>query len=346
VRLRQVISLVAITLFVTLLGGCADSVPAGEGGNVASYDNNTGPSQSVPPHDEAGSLAGSGASVSIIVTRDFGKPAILEKTVVITEDTTALDALQAAASVETKYGGGFVGSIEGISSKYEGDKKTKEDWFFYVNGISVSTGAGGYILQDGDSEHWDYHDWSFRQFIPAIVGDFPEPFLHGFKGEVYPTVVAYQHGWEEAAHKIADSLWGLGVRDVAYQGFDELSASDKEASNLVLVGTSDFEPVGELNQPWNRLGFFGHFQDGSLTFFGSTGELAGEYGEGAGLIQATQSIWNPKGVGAGENVVWMVSGLDESGVKAAVDIIVNHPDTLKYACAVVVSQGETLKVPQ
>lgn len=342
---RQVISLAIITLLTALLCGCADGISGALGGTVASHEDNPSPAESLPPQEDSG-LASSGSSVRIIVTRGFSEPAILEKSVAIGEDTTALDGLQMVASVETKYGGGFVSSIEGISSKYEGSNKTKEDWLFYINGISLSTGAGGYILRDGDSEHWDYHDWSFRQFMPAIIGDFPEPFVHGTRGVVYPTVVAYQSGWEEEARQIADRLRGLGVPDVTCQSFDELSAGDKESSNLVLVGTSDFAPVEELNEPWNRLGFFGHFEDGALVVFDSAGELVSGYGAGTGLIQATQSIWNPKGVGAGENVVWVVSGLDESGVKAAVDVLINHPDDYKYACAVVVTEGETLRLPQ
>ena len=343
-RFRRVISLAIITLFVVLLCSCAGGVSGAPGNNVASHEGNPSPAESLHPQEDSG-LASSGSSVRIIVTRGFGEPAILEKTVAIGEDTTALDGLQMVASVETKYGGGFVSSIEGISSQYEGANKTKEDWLFYINGISLSIGAGGYILRDGDSEHWDYHDWSFRQFIPAIIGDFPEPFVHGIRGVVHPTVVAYQSGWEEAARQIADRLRGLGVPDVTCRSFNELSAGDKESSNLVLVGTSDFAPVEELNEPWNRLGFFCHFEDGALVVFDSAGKLVNGYGAGTGLIQATQSIWNPNGIGAGENVVWLVSGLDESGVKAAVDILINHPDAYKYACAAVVTEGETLRLP-
>jgi hypothetical protein len=336
----------AVTLLVALLCSCAGGVSGALGGDVTSHDVSPSPSQSFPTQEEDGGLAGSGSSARIIVTRGFGEPAIVAETIAIGEDTTALDGLQMVADVETKYGGGFVSSIEGISSKYEEANKTKEDWLFYINGISLSTGAGGYILQDGDHEHWDYHDWSFRQFIPAIIGDFPEPFVHGIRGVVYPTVVTYQSGWEEEARQIADRLEALGVQNITCRSFDALAAVDKEASNLVLVGTSDFAPVKELNEPWNRLGFFCHFEERALLVFDSAGELVNEYGAGTGLIQATQSIWNPKGVGAGENVVWVVSGLDEFGVKAAVDTLVNHPDDYQYACAVVVTEGETLKVPQ
>jgi hypothetical protein len=344
VRLRQVISLSIITILVALLCGCADSTPEAVGGEIASPNGNPSPSESLLPGEETDISAGSGSSARIVVTQGFTKPAIVEETAAIGEDTTALDGLKMVASIETKYGGGFVSSIEGIMSKYEGTK-TKEDWFFYINGVSLSVGASGYILRDGDSEHWDYHDWSFRQFIPAIIGDFPEPFIHGIEGAVHPTVVTYQDGWEEEARLIADRLGGLGVQNVTYQIFSDLATADKEANNLILVGSSEFEPIKELNELWNRLGFYCQFRDGALAVFDSVGEPTGEYGEGTGLIQATQSIWNPRGTGASENVVWMVSGLDEAGIRAAVDTLTDNYNEFRYACAVVIAGGEILRVP-
>jgi hypothetical protein len=335
VKLRKLITLAMITVLVTLLCGCADSIPEAGGGTPS-------PTGSPLPGKEPGLPAGSGPSASIIVTRGFAEPAILEEAVALDGDTTALDALQTAASIETKYGGGFVSSIEGIASQ-EGDN---EDWFFFVNGISLSTGADGYTLRDGDIEHWDYHDWGFRQFIPAIIGDFPEPFLHGIRGSVYPTVVTYQDGWEEEAREIADRLGGLGVSDITCQTFSDLASGDKEAANLILLGDSEFEPIGELNEVWDRLGFYGHFEDGSLRVFGPSGDLINEYHGNAGIIQATQSTWNPKGTGAGENVVWMVTGLDEAGVRAAVDTIADNHDVFRYACAVVIAGGEIIRVPR
>jgi len=42
----------------------------------------------------------------------------------------------------------------------------------------------------------------------------------------------------------------------------------------------------------------------------------------------------------------MVSGTDEAGVKSAVDALISHNDEYKYAYAIVVANGETVKVPQ
>jgi hypothetical protein len=101
-----------------------------------------------------------------------------------------------------------------------------------------------------------------------------------------------------------------------------------------------------LNQNWQRLGFFAYFENGNLIVIDSNGEVTAEYGAGTGLIQTTQNPWNPKGIGACENVVWLVSGTDETGVKNALDALINHHSEFQYACAVVVVGGEIIEVPQ
>ena len=285
-------------------------------------------------------------SVKVVVASDFGKEILLEKTVEIGQNTTALDALQQVAEVETKYGGGFIRAINGISSEYEGVNRIRKDWLFYVNGISANIGAGDYILRDGDIEHWEFRDWSFGQFVPAIIGDFPEPFLHGYGGVVYSTIIAYQGGWEGDARRIADRLSQLGVKSIHTKSINALMLNEKESSNLILLGTIDCRSMEELNQIWDRLGFYIHFKDDRLKVFAMEGNLATEYTAEAGFIQATQSPWNPKGIGVCENVVWVVSGLDETGVKNAVDNLVSHHDGFEYACGIVLAGGEIIRVPQ
>ena len=80
--------------------------------------------------------------------------------------------------------------------------------------------------------------------------------------------------------------------------------------------------------------------------YNADGDVEVEYGAGCGVIQATQSPWNPNGVGACENVVWMVSGTDEAGVRSAIDTVINRHDEFQYAYAIVVDNGEIVKVPQ
>jgi len=74
--------------------------------------------------------------------------------------------------------------------------------------------------------------------------------------------------------------------------------------------------------------------------------VAAEYGPGVGIIQATQSPWNPDGVGASKNVVWMVSGVDEAGVRNAAQALINRHHEITHFFAAIVVDEEIIMVPQ
>jgi hypothetical protein len=130
-----------------------------------------------------GAGAGSG-SATLWVTRDEGKTVLVDKTVPAGE--TALQALDREADVSTRYGGRFVQAVNGVA----GSIAKRHDWFYFVNGIEAPRGAQEYRLHAGDVLWWDYRDWGrYGQSVSAVVGAFPEPFLHGFAGKVPPAVV-------------------------------------------------------------------------------------------------------------------------------------------------------------
>jgi hypothetical protein len=282
-------------------------------------------------------------AVRVIVSQDFGNELMLDKSAIVNDGTAALDALEKVATVETKYGGGFVEAINGIRSQYSGSK-VKKDWFFYVNGMSARVGGLSYKLRDGDVEHWDFHDWSFHAFVPAIIGDFPQPFLSGYQGKVLPTTIVYDEGFQEAAQHLINKLGKLGVENIHMAG-PESSAYSKKFSNLILLGTKGFEPIAELNKNYGKLGFFIHFAEDKVARFDLQGNQA-QYGSDCGLIQATQNPWNPKGIGACENVIWVVSGTNNAAVEDAAGALINHYEKFRYACAAVIIDGEVIKVPQ
>ncbi|MBE9513787.1 MAG: DUF4430 domain-containing protein [Chloroflexi bacterium] len=284
--------------------------------------------------------------VRVVVTQDFGRELMQDEVMKIEDDACAMDALRQVAEIETAYGGGFVNAIDGVRSQYTGGGAAKKDWFIYANGILANVGALDYALHSGDVERWDFHDWSFLHFIPAIIGHFPEPFVHGYEGEVHPTIVAYDGDFEKEAEHIVGKLSQLGVESISVRSANELSGADKESCNLLLLGDMNCELVAELNQVWKRLGFFAYFENGKLVVLNPRGELADEYGAGSGLIQATQSPWNPRGVGACQNVVWMVSGTDETGAKNALDILINRYAEFQYAYAIVTADAQIVRVPR
>ena len=282
--------------------------------------------------------------VRVIVTQDFGNKLMLDEPVRIDGGGNAMDALIEVATVETKYGGGFVEAINGVRSQYSGTK-VKRDWLFYINGTSASVGGRDYKLSDGDIEHWDFHDWSISAFIPAIIGDFPQPFLGGYQGKTLPTIVAYDKGFPEAAQHLVNKLKELEVENIHSRAAAELTTEDKKYSNLILLGTQDFDLVSELNKNYKRLGFYACFENGKVTTFGPQGNKS-QYQSSCGVIQATQNPWNPGGLGAGKSVVWIVSGISETAVRDSLTTLTRRFDELRYAFAAVIINGQTIKVPQ
>ncbi len=275
----------------------------------------------------------------LIVTRDFGCKEVLDKSVPIEEGESALGVLRRMAEVKTRYGGGFVSGINGVVSEYP---ESNEDWLYYVNGVLANVGAGSYDLCAGDVEFWDFHAWGFYALLPAVIGCFPQPFLSGYGGEVYPTVVVYQDGFEESAGRLRRTLLEEGVEGVSIQ--KHVSSSEKEGANLILLGTPDLEMIAELSDSdLRKLGLFVKFEQGEAILFDSQGEETRV--KSCGVIQATQNPWNPKGIGAAENVVWMVSGTGKSHVEEAVDVLIDRAEGIQQSFAVAIIDGEVMKLP-
>jgi hypothetical protein len=117
--------------------------------------------------------ASSAPSASLEVTRDLGARTVLAKRVA--PGQTVMAALQGIAKVGTRYGGRFVQSIDGVS----GSLGQAEDWTYFVNGLEARVGATDVTLHAGDRVWWDYRPWADLPTVPAVVGSFPEPFVHG-----------------------------------------------------------------------------------------------------------------------------------------------------------------------
>src|SRR3954453_21795962 len=124
-------------------------------------------------------------SAQIVVTRDFGHQRLLAATEdPIAGGETVMRLLMRNANVKTRYGGRFVNSIKSLGSSSAGGRRL--DWFYYVNGIEADVGAAERKVSGGDRVWWDYHDWSGGMRVPAVVGSYPEPFVHGSEGKRFP----------------------------------------------------------------------------------------------------------------------------------------------------------------
>ena len=115
-------------------------------------------------------------TATLTVTREYGTTSLdAASEDDPSESETVLRFLDRNADITTRYGGGFVQSIDGLAGSASGDRRS--DWFFYVNGIESPVGATGVRVHGGDRIWWDYRDWTDAMRVPAVVGSFPQPFL-------------------------------------------------------------------------------------------------------------------------------------------------------------------------
>ncbi|HEY5052522.1 MAG TPA: DUF4430 domain-containing protein, partial [Solirubrobacterales bacterium] len=89
------------------------------------------------------------ADAQLTVTHEYGAEPVVDSSVGdLTESDTVMRALERNADITTRYGGGFVQSIEGVEGgQHDGDAY---DWFFYVNGVESTVGAADYPLHGGE----------------------------------------------------------------------------------------------------------------------------------------------------------------------------------------------------
>ncbi len=264
---------------------------------------------------------GSGTgSAEMRITRDYGSAEVADSFGFdANESDTVFRVLDAHADVTTRYGGGFVQSIDGVSSG--GTDGRRRDWFFYVNGVESPRGAAEVKISDGDEIWWDYRDWTAAMRVPAVVGSFPEPFKHGFGGERYATRIDCA-GTTPPCQSARRALESDGVdADVLVAGHGPGLDPEVGPTLRVIVGPWDAagdDPVAALLERGPaQSGVFARFEGGKLVLLDAAGREAERYGPGAGLVAAVRRGEDPP--------TWLVTGTDKAGVAAAAALF-NHDD--------------------
>ena len=277
----------------------------------------------------------SGAGADLRVTRDFGHRLLLaESGLRIREDETVMRLLKRNAEVETRFGGGFVQSIEGLAGR--GAAGTS-DWFYYVNGIEAGEGAADYEVSPGDVIQWDRRDWGETADVRAIVGAFPQPLLDGLEGKRFPVRVECQDADSTSCRDVKRTLRDA---DIPASG-SSLGAPGNQ--NVIRVVVADWASARAL--PTVRLvelgpqrsGVFARFRDGgdALELLGADGDPVREEGAGAGLVAALRPT--------DKELVWLVTGVDEAGLAAAAAAL--RPRDLRDAFAIAIVAGRVEKLP-
>jgi hypothetical protein len=240
----------------------------------------------------------------------------------VTESDTVMRVLERNAKISTRYGGGFVQSIEGLEAEESVERSL--DWFFYVDGVEATVGAADYPLDGGESVWWDYRDWSAAMQVPAVVGSWPQPFLDGYEGKRRPVVVDCLGGGDACA-TVRARLRGAGAT---------VASGAPGGAIRVLVGpwarVRQDPAAAQIEDGPQASGVFAGFRAVSggygLQGLGEDGRPARSFGAGAGLVAATRRYEGPP--------VWVVTGGGAVGVDAAAGRLDTADLRDRYAVAV------------
>lgn len=280
--------------------------------------------------------------VTLWITQNYGRDYLFNKKVAVQEDWSVFDLLKANARVSTAYGGGFIESINGMKSSSGGLTGKKKDWFYYVNGVFVDVGALDYNLRPGDIIWWDYHQWERMSVFPAVIGCYPEPFVHGYKGEARPTVIMSSAGNRDLAGSLQAALKAKGVVSVSVKDLNEGLLEKRPGPVIVLGEWNELSQVGwlaNLNKACGKNSTSVHFTGAGLELLDDKGQVARTIEGSAGVIVAT-------GEGSGDKCpLWLVAGTGREGLRQAVEVLVNSPGRISGMYGAVIVNGEVIRLP-
>jgi hypothetical protein len=292
---------VAIALCAVTLGGC------GVGGSKSANDD-----------------------VTQLVSRDFGATKIDQQGPAPTEaGDSVLSLLQSTTKVVPA--GATVTAIGGLAAT------APQVWSGFVNGVALKGDPGDQKVHGGDRIWWDLHDASAAPKVLAVVGSYPEPFLHGQNGKRWPLRVECARNLDKTpCNDVAQALGNAGV--IAGQS---LVGADGGKTNMrVEVGpwnaVRDDRAARLVDEGVRASGVYARFSaDGTqLSLLDVDGKVTRTLGPGTGLIAATRYQDEPP--------TWFVTGTDVAGVQAAVRALEEGTLSRHYALAVSDDRGIAL----
>ncbi len=272
--------------------------------------------------------------VTLTVTRGFGSSQIASiSRGRVPGSETVMRMLGRSFRVGTRYGGGFVQSIDGIAGG-----SSRLDWFYYVNGIEAPAGAASTSVSRGDRIWWDLHDWGATDTIPAVVGSFPEPFVHGIGGRRLPTILECASDVAAACAHVSAALSKVGVQTPRQL----LGTGSGSSSLTIVVGTwADVRrqlAADLIEHGPSASGIYARFAGPggrTLELLDPRGRVVRRLAGGAGLVAATAD--------ASSEPTWLVTGTDDAGVLAAARAL--SPSRLRDHFALAVQRDTYLPIP-
>jgi len=279
-----------------------------------------------------------GGDIRVLVTQNFGTTQQGARLMPNAPgQVNAMRLLKDNFPVETTDDGHLVKSIGGVAGSTDDGPRT--GWRYYINGLSSPKVATAQKVHDGDTLWLDRHELSASHSIRAIVGAFPEPFVHGFDGRRWPILLECVDPNGAVCNEVSDRLNDVGV-----------------LANKQVIGTGvGQETMRVFVGPWSRLrgdvvlrqldegptvsGVYARFdQDGArLNLLDGGGKkVVRTLGAGTGFIFATRF--------AAQAPTWAITGTDDAGVMAAAKGLTQQRLSHHFAVAIAPG-GRTVPAP-
>jgi hypothetical protein len=261
----------------------------------------------------------SGGSVTVTVSQDFGGRRLLQR----------------SFDVQTRFGGNFVQEIDGVSGGREDGQRV--DWFYYVNGIESSQGAGERKLHDGDRVWWDHHDWESAMRVPAVVGAFPEPFKSGQDGHKLPIRLVCMGTENRSCDEVETRLGNAGIRNIARSN---LESSPGQVLRVIVgrwsevrkdLASRQLEAGPEVSGVFAKPSVSGK----EIELMDAAGKSQRTLGPGSGLVAAMSYL--------DHRPTWVITGTDDVGVAAAAAALTE--DQLRHHFALAIEAGRGVPLP-
>ena len=285
--------------------------------------------------DDGGST---GDGVTLRVTEDFGSERVTRASEArVPQGDTVMRLLQRKVDVQTRFGGGFVGSLEGRGGGEQDGRPT--DWFFYVNGIESRGGRRGVRAHAGR---------------PGVVG--PARLGHRDadprRGRVVPRAVplGLPRQADPRAHRVraaAGPRVRRGRRAPRRRGREghlalRASPSARRAASCVCSSASGAScgwtrPPSSSSAGPRAPGVYARFDAAGrrLTVLDPRGRPARTLTSGAGLVAATRQ--------GDARPTWIVTGTDAVGLAAAAAAL--EESLLAQRFAVAIENGQAVPAP-
>ena len=290
-----------------------------------------------------GSEANDGnGTVTLRVTRDFGRELLLsEERAPLPDRATVLRVLREHADVELGFRGYGIEAIDGLRYSDGVDGSRETTWALNVNGIEADVPPREYPLHPGDVVQFDLRYWYVTLDVRATVGAYPQTFTRGAFGRRFPVKVECANPRTTACRLVEQAMRRASVATDGSRPPGPRPRRGTVRRARILVGPwkrwRDRPWPHRIDEGTRYSGVFARFADegDALRLLSRYAHVVRSAATGTGLVGAMRPTE--------EDLLWLVTGVDDEGVEHAARAL--NPDDLRDAFAVVASGEGVERIP-